>query len=198
MKYRKYIFEIKTWAVLIFAVSLVSCASGQRAPDSVPTEEEQVKKEKDYDGREPASLRGDFTWLNEVEDNFSKVAEATSDRAVASTRKKEVLIKKKDWNFGFHEKANQFFASVQGTDFKMVQTRINDGERYAFAAEGQAENPVTFSVMRAEGRGVASGQLCETEISYWNKKSKTYVTEQSQIKGKTCEHLLDLLKDYVP
>jgi hypothetical protein len=45
---------------------------------------------------------------------------------------------------------------------------------------------------------VASGSVCDTEISYWNKKSKSYVTDRSAVSGVSCERLLALLKDYVP
>ena len=81
----------------------------------------------------------------------------------------------------------------------MMQTTINDGERFAFAAEGQAENPLTLAVTRGEGRQVASdASVCETEISYWNKKSKSYVTDRQSLTGKSCDRLISLLKDYVP
>jgi hypothetical protein len=80
----------------------------------------------------------------------------------------------------------------------MVKPPNHAGERFAFAAEGQAENPLTFSVTAGEGRRVASGSACDTEISYWNKKAKSYVTEQKAFDGKACERMMSLLKDYVP
>lgn len=199
MKYRKYIKQIKSGAIIIMAFGLGACASmGDRSPDSVSTDEDSGSvQEKEYDGREPASLHGDFTWLNQVEDDFSRIAAETSNRAVASESKHEVLVKRKDWSFSYLPKTNHFYVGVQGDSYKMIQTKINDGERFAFAAEGQSENPLVFSVVRSAGRGVASAS-CETEISYWNKRVKSYVTDRVKVLGNSCAQLLSRLKDYVP
>jgi len=198
MGYRKYVSKIKSGAIIIMALGFVACAStGDRSPDSVYESDEEGESVREYDGREPASLHGDFTWLNEVEDDFSRIAAETSNRAVASENQHEVLLQRKGWTFSYLPKTNHFYVKLQGSSFKMVQTRINDGERFAFAAEGQSENPVTFSVAKATGRRVAS-TVCDTEISYWNKKSKSYVTDKVQLNGKSCSNLITKLKDYVP
>ena len=200
MKYRKYILLIKTGAIVLTALSFAACASSSgRNLDSVNEDEasDRIKQQR-FDGREPSSMQGDFTWLNEVEDDFSRIASETSNRAVASQNKHEILLKQKDWKLSFLPKTNHFYVDLQGVTYKMVQTTINDGERFAFAAEGQAENPLTLAVSRGEGRKVASGNVCDTEISYWNKKSKSYVTDRSAVSGVSCERLLALLKDYVP
>jgi len=200
MKYRKYVSLIKTGAIVITALSLGACASSGRSINSVDEEEAREHIRHKFDGREPASLQGNFTWLNEVEDDFSRIAAETSNRAVASQNKHEVLLKQKEWKFSFLPKTNHFYVDLQGVTYKMIQTTINDGERFAFAAEGQAENPLTLAVSRGEGRSVASGAAadCSTEISYWNKRSKAYVTESRMVTGKSCERMLSLLKDYVP
>ena len=145
-------------------------------------------------------MKGDFTWVNEVEDEFGRVAAETSSRAVASQNKHDVLMKQKEWAFSYLPRTNHFYVDVQGTQYQMVQTKIGDGERFAFAAEGQAENPVTFSVTKGEGRNVASsgGDACTTEISFWSKTAKSYVTERKPVTGTACAHMLALLKDYVP
>lgn len=201
MKYRKYIQSIRSGALIILALGLAACAStDDRKVSSIHRDDSDgSERGEKYDGREPAAMRGDFTWLNEVEDNFGRIADDSRNRAVASDNKNQVLVKQKDWTFSFLPKTNHFYVAVQGTNYKMIQTRINDGERFAFAAEGQAENPITFSVVKAgvEGRKVAS-ESCESEISYWNKKSKSYVTERKTVAGKSCERMLALLKDYVP
>ncbi|HEY8279555.1 MAG TPA: hypothetical protein VIH99_08030 [Bdellovibrionota bacterium] len=206
MKYRMYCSQIKIGATFLLALSLSACAytqpSSDRSPDSVQEDEggtitNHVPPSK-FDGREPASMKGDFTWLNEVEDEFGRVAAETSSRAVASQNKHEVLLKQKDWSFSYLPKTNHFYVSLQGTQYQMVQTKIDDGERFAFAAEGQAENPLTFAVTRAEGRNVASGESCDAEISYWSKNSKAYVTEKKALAGKSCVRMMGLLKDYVP
>jgi hypothetical protein len=195
MKYRTYISRVNTAATILIALGLAACA----AP-TADRKSESVQKDTSEDGREPASMLGNFSWLNEVEDDFGRIAAETSSRAVASQNQHEVLMKFKDWSFSFLPKTNHFYVALQGTHFQMVQTKIDDGERFAFAAEGQAENPLTFSVTRGEGRTVASGtsNKCVAEISFWNKRSKSYVTEHKAVEGKPCERLLSLLKDYVP
>lgn len=196
MKYRKYLSKVSIGATIaILSLSFMSCAS---TTSSTNTAEEAETKKEEYDGREPASLRGEFTWLDEVGDNFGKIAAETSNRAVASQSKHEFLMKKPNWSFSYLPKTNHFYVDVQGVSYQMIQTKINDGERYAFAAEGQAENPLTISVVKNEGRSTASGAVCESEISYWSKKSKSYVNETNVVKGKACERMLTLLKDYIP
>jgi hypothetical protein len=209
MKYRKYYRQIEIKAVFILALGLSACASTPqgdengkiRQPDSVQTDEDGGSAHRvpsRFDGREPAGMKGDFTWLNEVEDDFGRIAAETSSRAVASQNKFEVLMKQKEWSFSFQPKTNHFYVDLQGTQYRMVQTRIDDGERFAFAAEGQAENPLTFAVTKGEGRQVASEDVCTTEISYWSKSAKSYVTERKALQGKNCVRMLGLLKDYVP
>ncbi len=205
MKYRKYCNQIKIGANFILALGLSACASTNnnqgmdREPSSVESERErEVDRPGKYDGREPASMKGDFTWLNEVEEDFGRIAADTSKRAIAGQNKQEVLVKLKDWNFSYLPRTNHFYVVLQGTQYQMVQTKIDDGERFAFAAEGQAENPLTFAVTKSQGRSVASGKSCDAEISYWSKSAKSYVTERKSISGKPCERMLGLLKDYVP
>jgi len=203
MKYRKYYIQIKIGAMFILALGVSACASSKSSQDmdrAVSSVSSETKDERagNYDGREPSSMKGDFTWLSEVESDFGRIAAETSKRAVASQNKQEVLVKLKDWNFSYLPKTNHFYVVLQGTQYQMVQTRIDDGKRFAFAAAGQAENPLTFAVTKSEGRNVASGKSCDTEISYWNKSSKSYVTERKSISGKSCDRMLGLLKEYVP
>ena len=208
MKYRMYCKSVKIGAMFVVALGLSACAytpnkdtGTDRQPDSVQTDEDGGQDHhvpSRFDGREPSSMKGDFTWLNDVEDEFGRVAAETSSRAVASQNKHEVLMKQKEWAFSYLPKTNHFYVVLQGTQYQMVQTKIDDGERFAFAAEGQAENPLTFAVTKGEGRNVASGDACTTEISYWSSSSKSYVTERKSIAGKSCTRMLGLLKDYVP
>lgn len=210
MKYRMYCKSIKIGSVIIAALSISACATtknSERQQASVQADEtDGGEKAASYDGREPSSMKGDFTWLNEVEDEFGRVAAETSSRAVASQNKQEVLMKQKEWAFSFLPKTNHFSVELQGTQYQMVQTKIDDGERFAFAAEHQTENPLTFAITKGEGRNVASGDgskgasgdSCATEISYWSKNAKSYVTERKNVTGKACSRMLQLLKDYVP
>jgi hypothetical protein len=201
MKYRMYVKSIKIGSVIIAALSISACATttkSSRQPQTVQADETDAQQTAAFDGREPSSMKGDFTWLNDVEDEFGRVAAETSSRAVASQNKPEVLMKQKEWSFSFQPKTNHFYVELQGTPYSMVQTKLDDGGRFAFAAEGQAENPLTFAVTKGEGRSVASGDSCTTEISYWSKSAKSYVTERKTVAGKSCARMLGLLKDYVP
>jgi hypothetical protein len=218
-----YCSQIKIVATFLAVLGLSACAStpsqneNERQPSSTQQQQDdengngvhrnpshvdgRTADSKEFDGREPSSMKGDFTWLNDVEDEFGRVAAETSSRAVASQNKHEVLMKQKEWAFSYLPKTNHFYVDVQGTQYQMVQTKIDDGERFAFAAEGQAENPVTFAVTKGEGRSVASGataDTCATEISFWSKTAKSYVTERKDVAGKSCARMLGLLKDYVP
>ncbi len=200
MKYRKYIAKQNIVFTILIASSLVACASKNQVANNAQNQEGSDRVNR-FDGREPSSMKGDITWLNEVESDFGRIAAETSHRAVASQNQKEVLLKQKEWSFSFLPKTNHFYVDLQGTQYQMVQTKIDDGERFAFAAEGQSENPLTFSVTKGEGRSLSSSganDRCTAEISYWNKRSKSYVSERKELSGKPCERLLGLLKDYVP
>lgn len=206
MPYRTYQSIFKVGAFIFAVANLAACASSSETKvaqwDLAPGAGARAAASGGrYDGREPSSMKGDFGWLNQVEDDFGRIADETSSRAVASANNREVLMKEKDWSFSYLPKNNRFYVELQGQSYTMVQTRINDGDRFAFAAEGQAENPLTFAVAKAEGREVASegpNASCDTDISYWDKSNKAYVAKRISVKGKACERMLTLLKDYVP
>src|SRR4051794_7723498 len=120
MKYRMYCNKIKIGAMFVLSLSLSACAytpnkeQVDRQPDSVQTDEDSGEHPGlpgRFDGREPSSMKGDFTWLNEVESEFGKVAAETSSRAVASQNKHEVLMKQKEWAFSYLPKTNHFYVS---------------------------------------------------------------------------------------
>lgn len=194
MQYRKYKIAILVGLCLISAQGLLACkqASVERKPDSI------TKPDEGNDGREPASMQGVVNWLDDVGDKFNRIASDTSNRAVASENEKEMLIQQKNWSFSYLPKTNHFYIGLQGEVYSMVQTSFGDGESYAFAAEGQAENPVTLSVIPSKGREVASGSACNTEISYWNAQAHRYVKDSEHLSGKACARLMKKLKDYVP
>lgn len=207
MKYRMYSSQITIGITFLIALGLSGCAytpskqQADRKPDSMHSEEPVEKENRvpaRFDGREPASMKGDFTWLNEVESEFGRVAAEASSRVVASQNKHEMLMKQKDWAFSYLPKTNHFYVNLQGVQYQMVQTKIDDGERFSFAAIGQQENPVTFAVGKSSGRNVASGESCTTEISYWSKKTNSYVTDHKSLSGKACLRMMGLLKEYVP
>ncbi len=190
MKNRKFKLAILS---IIVSISVAACTStGARKPSSVDGGmEHQI-------GREPASMRGNFTWLDQVEDDFGRIASETSNRTVASEQEHQTYIKQKKWSFSYSEKTNSFFVKIGDQNYKMIQSSIGDGESYAFAAEGQTENPVTLSVIQKTGREVASGSTCQAELNYWNADSRVYMKEQARLQGKSCNKLVSRLKDYVP
>ena len=81
---------------------------------------------------------------------------------------------------------------MKGEGYRLIQTKIDDTDSFSFAAEGQAENPRTCSVAKGQGRSVASGKSCQTEISYWNKTAHAYVTDKININGNHCDKLISV------
>jgi hypothetical protein len=207
MGYRKYLKLVQGVTVtILFAAGFAACSSTgvvQRSPDSINEDnksEEGNGREYRLDGREPAgaSNRGDVGWLNEVEDDFGRIADETSSRTVASSKGNETLLKKGSWALQYAPSNNQFIVAVDGASYRMVQTSIGDGESFAFTAEGQAENPVTLNVSKVnEVRAVASLR-CRAEVSYWNKQTHAYNKDRVETQGKACENLIVRLKEYVP
>lgn len=200
MTYRKYNFAILG---IITTLILSACATtGAREPSSINDEEENtrgvINRPEHQHGREPAAMKGNFQWLDQVEEDFGRIASETSHRTVASEQSKETYIKQKAWNLSFSEKTNSFYVNFGEQNYKLVQTSIGDGESYAFAAEGQTENPVTLSVIHKMGRNVASGGDCQAELSYWSAQKHAYVKEQTELQGAGCARLVQKLKDYVP
>src|SRR5438477_651416 len=124
MKYRKYISQINIGATIMIALSLAACATtSEREPSSVDSDEQESNQKYapkgHFDGREPAAMKGNVNWLNEVEDEFGRVAAETSHRAVASQNQHEVLLKHKDWSFSYLPKTNHFYVVLQGTQYQM-------------------------------------------------------------------------------
>ena len=205
MLYRKYESMIKNGAKLAvvgLALSLSSCATyynNDRKPSSVEDGVSGTLKDPDTDGREPGSgPRAEASWLDDVSDEFNRVANENSNRTVASEGKNEILLKRKNWSFNYQPKANQFYVDINGELHKVSQNMVNDERRFSFSEEGESKNPLTFSVAKNLGRGVASGLTCVTEISYWKPESSKYVTESVKLKGKNCDTLISKLKDYAP
>lgn len=196
MKYRKYI-SIKNGAILGIILLAVGCASMDegRSIDSTSNEDEEHMR---YDGREPASARGDFGWLNQVEDDFGRIASETSSRAIASQNKREVLATSKKWAFSYLPKSNNFYLELNGATYKMIQTKINEGERFAFAAEGQSENPVVIAFTKGSERNPASETACRGEISYWSISKRAYISEDQTLSRENCNQLWTALREYVP
>lgn len=200
MKYRKYIPNtIIIISAIVLSGLIAGCSTVEgREPASVQDQNETTRKSR-IDGEEPHSMQGDIGWLNEVEERYQRISAEAANRGIASAGKAETLIKQKNWTFTYQPKTNNFFMALKGETFKMVQTQLNDGERYAFAAETTGDKPATITVSKNGDRNIASNEsVCDAEISYWNKKSSSYTVDRSTIKGKTCSKLLAKLKDYVP
>ncbi|NUM89057.1 MAG: hypothetical protein HUU37_07630 [Bdellovibrionales bacterium] len=204
MAYRKYQKMITAGALVLSALFITGCAGAERKPGSLEKDEDKKAEEAErriyrYDGREPASARsGDITWLNEVEEDFGRIAAETSSRTVASNKNREVLVAHKRWTFQYAAGSNQFFVNMGGSTWRMVQTNVGDSDLFSFAAEGQADNPVTFSVGRVKEGRVPASVACEAELQFWNKGDRAYQKDRAEVRGDGCEKLLSRLKSYVP
>lgn len=204
MEYRKYQKMITAGAFVLSALIITGCAGAERKPVSVDNNgdtkaEEMEKRIYRYDGREPASSKsGDITWLNEVEEDFGRIASETSSRTVASNKNREVLVAHKQWSFQYASGSNQFFMNLGGNTYRMVQTNVGDSDLFSFAAEGQAENPMTFSVGRMKEGRVPASVSCEAELQFWNKSTRAYQKDRTEVRGSGCESLISRLKNYIP
>lgn len=192
MKYRKYKMVL-AGVMLLVTMGLVGCAGGQvRSPDSV--------EDQQYDGNEPQQRvrHLDTTWLNGVDETFGKVAARSSNRSLAS-QDKEILLKKKGWNFFYQKSSNQFFLSLDGQSYRMIQTDLGEAGNFQFAAEGVTDNPPTLTIHGLGGnRGLASASQCNVDVGYFNKSQSTYAQKKVSMNSKSCAGLAKRLKDYVP
>lgn len=155
------------------------------------------------EGREPASMVGNQDWLNEVQDDFSRIADETSSRSVAS-RKPDILIERERWAFQFTPASNRYNLRLDGVSYQMVQTNFDDQDIFSFAAEGQTESPITLTFARNEGRQFASveaanqASACSVELSFWDSKNKKHKKDEANIQGERCDRVVDQLRSYVP
>jgi hypothetical protein len=187
--YRKYKLVLAS-GILAISLGIVGCAgSGVRSPNSV----------EQYDGNEPREhvKRIDLGWLNDVEQDFGTVAARSSSRSLAS-QDKEVLFKHSDRSFFYQKTSNQFFLQIDGLTYRMAQSTLGDGGNYSFAAEGASENPPSVSIKGATSRGLASERKCTVNIGYFAKGKSVYTQDQVKVNTKSCVHMTQILKDYVP
>ena len=192
MMYRKYAMKNPIIAVITSAL-LVGCAS------MPPTESgRDPASEAEAETREPASMVGNHEWLNEVQDDFSRIADETSSRSVAS-RRPDVLVARNRWSFNYLPANNQFSLKLDGANYGMVQTSLDDQDMFSFAAEGQTETPITLTVARNDGREVAEvASACAVELSFWDTKNKLYQKDMANIRGERCAKVIEQLRSYVP
>lgn len=191
MKYRKYAMKSRIIAV-ITGILLAGCAATQ------PVENRGPAAADDAANREPASMTGNYEWLNEVQDDFSRIADETSSRSLASG-KPSVLIKHGRWTFNYLPANNQFSLKLDGASYGLIQTNLDDENMFSFSAEGQTETPITLTIALNDGRNVASAvSACEVELSFWDKKIKRYSKDVANISGSHCDKMLAQLRSYVP
>lgn len=204
MKYRKYLSRIKTAAIvtgfIVVMGGLQSCSTFKNrelATFGGEVEQDPKKEDRRYNGFEPKERPNDLGWLGEVEDGLNKMGTGDSHRALASDGAKEVLWNEAGWQFGFVKAMSQFFMNVNGISVPLKKTFNAEGEYYAFVGGEKPEYPSTFSVSKSQGRSVASGNVCQAQLSYWSENAKAYVTDGSQMDEKKCESLLAKMKEFL-
>lgn len=208
MKYRMYKIS-KQWIAVIASLLLVGCstmgksgATGDTYADAIVENDREPASVNDTSGREPAAMVGNQEWLNEVQDDFSRIADETSSRTVAS-RKPDVLVERARWVFQYMPANNQFLLKLDGSNYGMIQTSLDDQNLFSFAAEGQTETPITLTVARNDGRQVAEAATianasCSVELSYWDAKNKKYQKDAADFRGQHCDKVINQLRSYVP
>lgn len=220
MKYRKY----KNMQIQLFTITLAAaffftgCASMQQSPggqfvceDCLIIKEDleaKVGEESrslaaaatDVMDREPASMVGNFAWLNSVQSDFDRIASETSQRSLANAEP-SVLVERKRWSFRFFPDQNRFGLVLDGSSYSMVQTKFEDNGLYAFAAADQSADPITLSVSQKLGEFAAGGETagnCVFELSYWDKRERSYSRDIASVRGNRCAEIINQLRSFVP
>lgn len=216
MKYRKYNnMKIKFFLIVVASLT-VGCATGNRdsrtefaCEDCLVIKEDKEAKfgeetrnlasaEEDAVDREPASMVGDFKWLNKVQDDFDRIAAESTHRSVANTNP-SILLARKRWSFRYFPDRNNFGLKLDNRQFDLVQTKFENTGVYAFAAEGQVENPITLSVSQAEDTYAYSDSgNCVFELSFWDERKHRYDKDTASIRGERCAEVMNHLRSYVP
>lgn len=196
--YKMY-FNRSITTVLFSLAILSGCATTKPSG----AERDPAAAERETEGREPASMVGNQEWLNEVQDDFSRIADETSSRSVAS-RKPDILVERSRWAFQYVPANNRFNLRLDGATYPMIQTSLDDQDLFSFAAEGQTETPITLTFSRNEGRQYASleaagaASACSVELSFWDGKNKKYQKDEANIQGERCDRVVEQLRSYVP
>ncbi len=178
-----------------------------------------------YD-REPASMVGDFNWLNGVQDEFDRIAAESTYQSVANMSP-TILVARERWSFLYHLDQNAFELHLDSRKFTMVQTKVENRGAYAFAAAGQEENPVTLSISQSEAQLDAQSSTqprtpssfqpntqsgtkfedvyaytesvnCIFELSFWDEKKHQYRKGVANIRGGRCTEIINHLRSYGP
>lgn len=205
MKYKMY-RRIQHFAAFASVFFLAACAttnsrSGEDGREPASSEDQNI--------REPASLVGNYEWLNEVQEDFSRIADETSSNRGVASGQPDVLVQCTRWSFLFNPVSNRFSVRLDNTNYWMVKTNLDDNDSFSFAAEGQAETPLTLTVAvtRSEERTPAQAATatpvivptaCDIELSFWDGKNKRYQKEPASIQGERCARVVEQLRSYVP
>lgn len=188
---------------LVALLSLLSgCAGTGKVVEESDADDREPASSQDANIREPSSLVGNVDWLNDVQDDFSRIADETSSRAVAS-KQPDILLQKPRWTFLFHPNTNKFTLRLDGKSYGMVQTSIDDSSNFSFAAEGQTETPITLSVSlldeeRAPAQAGAVANLCTAELSFWDSQGKRYQKDSTDLRGERCARVIEQMRSFVP
>ena len=198
-QYRKYDIKVAFAAILLVTISACSSISTKKGESELDSDNFRSPAAANETAREPASMKGNFAWLNEVQSDFDRIAAETSSRSVAGSARTRILVQRKQWSFRFKEQTNRFLLKLNDQFFNLVQLSMEDDESYSFVADGQQENPITLSIYRKGGRRVANlGNVCVVELNFWDDMGKTYRKDTASIFGGRCSKVLSQLRSYVP
>ena len=181
MKYRKYNFFICLQILGIFL--LLTACSGK----AVHEDDAQLMEES-FDGNEPASAPGNFSWLNEFEEEVQKLFHNSSSRELASRPSTEILFQKGAWKFS-HKEGDHFILEHAGKKQPMQWVAEPKAEGGFFFIARNMAHPMTLSLSKWRDRALASGHSCTIELNYWNEKMGDYRSESTKMYGKECHQM---------
>ena len=166
--------------------------------------ERELASSKKGPNREPYSMKGDFKWLNKVQEDFARVAAETSSRSVAARKKDKLLVEAKDrkWKFFFSPENNIFYLKMGPATYTMTQPSLSEDDYFAFVPNGEDANTMSLTIQKDNtnrGRKAASNlDTCSVELSFWNEQSRKYDKNNVKVKGIACSIMVKTINNHVP
>ncbi len=150
----------------------------------------------------PAALRGDFTWLNNVKDEFQKVASTGKSRTLASSGPSHVFFQTVGMSVGY--KNGNFYLIFNNKNHALRLINKESMDYYSFLGDEKSDHPLMLSILPGknqssfdEGRTLASTpSSCSIELQLWG--TKKYSKRDFALSAQNCQKILNQLVDHAP